>query len=100
MDKYKKQLKDSFIDKLNEKREEGCREYSQRITKEVKEKFNLVKQALNNEIESERNKIKALEKDKKDSAEERENKMSMLKELEQQLDEILKEFEIIRASIE
>lgn len=84
-DKYKKELKEGFVDSLKEGREQGCKDYAKDITKDVKEHFNLVNEALDNEIQIEKSKVEALQKDKEDSASEREEKLTQLKKYEQDL---------------
>ncbi|MGO5069701.1 dynamin family protein [Roseburia faecis] len=84
-DKYKRKLKEGFIDSLKEGREEGCKNYAKGITSDVKEKFNLVKEALDNEIKIEKSKIQTLKKDKEDSVSERTEKLVQLREYEQEL---------------
>lgn len=84
-DKYKKKLKDGFIDSLKEGREQGCKDYAKDITKDVKEHFNLVNEALDNEIQIEKSKVEALQKDKEDSVSERKHKLTQLKKYEQDL---------------
>lgn len=84
-DKYKKKLKDGFVDSLKEGREQGCKDYAKDITKDVKEHFNLVNEALDNEIQIEKSKVEALQKDKEYSASEREYKLTQLKKYEQDL---------------
>lgn len=61
-DKYKKQLKDSFIYSLEVGQEEGCKNYAKGIASDVREKFNLVNEALDNEIKIEKSKIETLKK--------------------------------------
>lgn len=99
-DKYKKKLKESFIDSLKDGREQGCKKYAQNITKDVKEKFNLVNEALDNEIQIEKSKVQALKKDKEDSASERDAKLSLLRTFEQKLSTISDGFTYIGQSIE
>ena len=84
-EKYKKKLKEGFIDSLKEGREQGCKDYAKNITKDVKEKFSLVNEALDNEIQMEKSQVDALKKDKEDSASEREAKLSQLRTFEQEL---------------
>lgn len=84
--KYKKQLKNSFIDKLKEGREEDCENYALNITKDVREKFDLVNEALDNEIKMEKSKVRALEDDRDKNTDERERKLSLLKQWEKDLD--------------
>lgn len=84
-DKYKNQLKNSFIESLQETRKDGNNQYAENITKDVKQKFELVVEALENEIQIERSKVEALEKDRENSVAEREQKLSQMKELEKEL---------------
>lgn len=84
--KYKKQLKNSFIEMLKERREEDCKNYAWDITIDVKEKFNLVNEALDNEIKMEKSKVRALEDDRDKNVDERERKLSLLKQWEKDLD--------------
>lgn len=84
-DKYKKQLKNSFIEKLKDRREADCKEYATSILRDVEKKFSLVNEALDNEIQLEKSKVNALRKDKEESTEKREKKLSQLKVFEQEL---------------
>lgn len=84
-DKYKKQLKDSFIYSLEVGQEEGCKNYAKGIASDVREKFNLVNEALDNEIKIEKSKIETLKKNKNDSVRERDKKLTLLREYEQKL---------------
>lgn len=86
--KYKKQLKNSFIEKLKESREEDCKNYALNITKDVREKFSLVNEALDNEIKMEKSKVRALEDDRDKNTDEKERKLSSLKQWEKDLDSI------------
>lgn len=99
-DKYKKQLKNSFIDSLKDGREDGCKQYANNITDDVIEKFDLVKEALDNEIQIEKSKVDALKKDKANSADEREKKLSILRSFEAQLNTISQELTDVGNSIE
>lgn len=99
-DKYKKKLKEGFIDSLKEGREQGCKDYAKDITKDVKGHFNLVNEALDNEIQIEKSKVEALQKDKEDSASEREQKLIQLKKCEQELLTISNDLTDIGHSIE
>ncbi len=98
-DKYKKQLKNGFIDKLKECREEDCKNYAFNIAQDVKEKFNLIKEALDREIRMEKSKIMALEDEREKNAVERERKLSALKQWETDLDSIERALEKIGDSI-
>lgn len=84
-DKYKKKLKEGFIDSLKDGREEGCKDYAKGIACDVREKFSLVNEALDTEIQIEKSKVEALKKDKEDSANERTEKLARLREFEQKL---------------
>ena len=99
-DKYKKQLKNSFIESLKDGREDGCKQYANNITDDVIEKFDLVKEALDNEIQIEKSKVDALKKDKANSADEREKKLSILRSFEAQLNTISQELTDVGNSIE
>lgn len=88
MDTYKKQLKNSFIDKLKKSRGEDCKNYALNITQDVREKFDLVNEALDNEIKMEKSKVRAMEDDRDKSADERERKLSSLRQWEKDLDSI------------
>lgn len=99
-EKYKRQLKNSFIETLKNGREDGCRVYGENISKDVKGKFTLVVQALDNEVQMERDKINALKQDKKNSEEERKKKLAQLRDFEQQLDGIKEDLDAVGASIE
>lgn len=87
-DKYKKQLKDSFISKMKETREESCSNYAAGIASDVKEKYQDVVTALDNEIGIEKSKIASLEEDQKKSEADRTQKLGVLKEVENTLGEI------------
>jgi GTPase SAR1 family protein len=84
-EKYKKLLKGSFVESLKKSRENDCKQYSISVSNDVKEKFALVIQALNEEIKVERAQIKSLEKDKQKSEADREQKRAKLKQLEEGL---------------
>lgn len=84
-DKYKKKLEDSFIYSLKVGQEEGCKNYAKGIASDVREKFNLVNEALDNEIKIEKSKIEILKKNKDDSVSERDKKLTLLREYEQKL---------------
>lgn len=83
--KYKKKLKEGFIDKLKEKSEEDSKNYAENIVKDVKANFHLVTEALDNEIQIEKSKVEALKNDKEDCASKREQKLAQLKDYEQEL---------------
>lgn len=87
-DKYKKQLGNSFIGKLKETREESCNNYASNISSDVRTKFDLVVQALDNEISIEKSKIESLLQDKDKSAEDRRNKLEMLRIIEESLSKV------------
>ena len=87
-DKYKKQLKNSFIERLKSCKEDDCEKYATSITADVQEKFHLVTKALDNEIAIEYGKIESLVKDKENSEKERKQKLERLKMLESELDKI------------
>ena len=87
-DKYKKKLTETFIDKLKETKEDDSRKYAVNITKTVQEKFDLVKEALDNEIQIEKSKVNALVNDRDKNTDEREKKLSLLRQYEQNLDSI------------
>ncbi len=99
-DKYKNQLKKSFIESLKDGREEGCRQYADNIANDVIEKFNQVTEALDNEIKIEKSKVEALIKDKKDSAADRELKLDTLRSIENQLDTVIQTLTDVGKSIE
>lgn len=99
-DKYKKKLKEEFISSLNDGREEACEEYAKGVVSKVREKFDLVKEALDNEIQIEKSKVEALKKDKEDSASERNKKLTQLRELEHELISIEEKVVLIGDSIE
>lgn len=98
-EKYKKQLKDSFIDYLKSNREGDCKKYAEGVSSTVKEKFSLVSEALDNEIQIERSKINALMMDKENSEQNRKYKLSKLKELERNLTRIGESLEKMEKSI-
>lgn len=87
-DKYKNQLKKGFIDKLKETRDESCENYSTNIVEDVRKKFDLVIQALDNEINIEKSKVTALRDDKNHSSEERRKKLNDLDEIDRSLNGI------------
>ena len=98
-DKYKRQLKNSFIESLEDSREASCKDYAESVSEDVKKKFELVNKALENEIQIERSKVEALIKDKEKSAGERKLKLSRLKQLERELQEISRSLTAIGNSI-
>ncbi len=98
--KYKKQLKDSFSDKLMETREESCNTYASNIVNDVRKKFDLVVQALDNEITIEKSKVDALKKDREKSAEERKEKLKKLTEIDASMAFIEKELKEIERKID
>lgn len=59
--------------------------YAKGIASDVREKFNLVNEALDNEIKIEKSKIETLKKNKNDSVRERDKKLTLLREYEQKL---------------
>lgn len=83
--KYKKQLKNSFIESLETSREKDCEQYAETVTSEVNKKFSLVSKALDNEIQIEQSKVNALKKDKESSEQDRRQKLSKLKIIENNL---------------
>ena len=87
-DKYKKKLKEGFLDSLRNGREKECKDYAKDVASDVKKKFNLVNEALDTEIQIEKSKVDALRKDKEDSASKRAEKLALLKNLEQKLSSI------------
>ncbi len=99
-DKYKKQLKNSFIESLKDGREDGCKQYANNITDAVIKKFDLVKEALDHEIQIEKSKVDALKKDKANSTDERKKKLSILRSFEAQLNTISQELTDVGNSIE
>ena len=88
--KYKKQLKNSFVEKLKDSKEEDCKKYAERVAGDVREKFSLVSQALDNEIQIEHSKIETLKKNKENSEQERENKILKLNQCVDELTQISK----------
>lgn len=84
-EKYKKQLKNSFIKSLKDGREEGCKKYAENISKDVKQKFDFVSEALDNEIQIERSKIEALKRDKENSEEEKNKKITQMEKCVEEL---------------
>lgn len=84
-EKYKKKLKQGFIENLKEGREKGCQEYAENITKDVTDKFSLVNEALDNEIKIEKSKIENLQKNREDTEETRRDKLEQLRKIEKQL---------------
>lgn len=99
-EKYKKKLREEFIDSLKDGREQGCKDYAVNIASDVKKKFNLVEEALDKEIKIERSKIETLRKNKEDSDKERAEKIVLLTDLENQLSVIENELKDIAHSIE
>lgn len=87
-EKYKKQLKDSFISKMKETREDSCINYADGIATDVKEKYKDVITALDNEIAIEKSKIISLEEDKNKTDEDRSKKLEVLKDVGSVLSEI------------
>lgn len=87
-DKYKKQLKESFISKMKETREESCMNYADGIVADVKEKYRDVIKALDNEIKIEKDKITALEKDAHKTDADRLEKLETLKNVGSVLGEV------------
>lgn len=83
--KYKQKLKEGFVDSLKDEREDGCKGYAKGIACDVREKFNLVNEALDTEIQIEKSKVDALKKDIEDSKSEKDEKLMLLSELEQKL---------------
>lgn len=84
-EKYKKQLESSFIESLQKTREESCNNYASSIVEDVKEKFDLAIQALDNEIAIEKSKVKALESDMQNWEERRREKLTVLSKIEEEL---------------
>ncbi len=99
-DKYKKQIKDEFINSIKSNREESSSGYAAEVVKDVRDKFGLVVEALDNEIDMEKGKIKALEDDAKKGEEERSRKIASLKVISQEIAEIRGAFSTIREEIE
>ena len=87
-DKYKKQLKDNFISKMKETREESCVNYATGIVSDVKGKYQDVITALDNEIAIEKSKITSLEEDKYKSDVDRTKKLGILKNVGESLGDI------------
>lgn len=98
--KYKKKLKESFIESLKNGREDGCKEYAKNIACDVREKFNLVNEALDAEIQIEKSKVESLRKNKKDTVEERAEKLAALADYEEQLNSISSELNALGQAIE
>lgn len=98
-DKYKKKLKSEFIDSLQDGREQGCEDYAKGVVKDVSDKFALVTKALDNEIKIEKSKVDALKKDKEDCANNRAEKLSLLKEYESELYSIRCKLKQVSSSI-
>lgn len=99
-DKYKAQIKDGFINSIRSNREESSAKYAAEVAKDVKEKFGLVVEALDNEIDMEKSKIKALEEDAEKGEEERSRKLAELKVISQEIAEIREGFDKVREEIE
>lgn len=85
-EKYKKKIKDGFIQCMKDSREDNCEKYATSMVKDVREKFKLISEALDNEIKMEKSKVKVLEDDRDKNADERERKLSSLKQWEKDLD--------------
>lgn len=87
-EKYKKKIKDGFMQCMKDSREDNCEKYAVSMVKDVRDKFNLICEALDNEIKMEKSKVRALEDDRDKNADERERKLSSLKQWERDLDSI------------
>lgn len=98
-DKYKKVLKNNFVESLKNSREDDCKQYAASVSKDVNEKFKLVIQALDNEIQIERSKVEALEKDKKNSEADRTQKLAKLRQYEGELTQISDRLSELEAAI-
>lgn len=98
--KYKKQLTNNFIYKLNETRDESCNTYASNIVDDIKSKFALIEQALDNEINIEKSKIESLINDKKLNEKDKKNKLNKLMVIEDKISEIEKELESLSYQIQ
>lgn len=87
-DKFKDKVKQEFVEKLKEHKEEDSDNYAKKLVEGIKEKFDFVQKALDNEIEIEKSKIEALKKDKEKSEKECKNEMKLLSEFEKNLEEV------------
>lgn len=99
-EKYKKKVKDGFINSIQNSRKSSADDYAEEVTKDVTEKFNLIVQALDNEIEIEMSKISALEEDAKKGEELRNQKINCLKEISDRIERIERLLGVIQADIE
>ncbi|MCD8158818.1 MAG: hypothetical protein LUD77_07980 [Clostridiales bacterium] len=63
--KYKDALKNEFIKKMKNEKDEICKKYASQVRENVSEKFDLISQALEKEIKVEESKINAARADQK-----------------------------------
>jgi GTPase SAR1 family protein len=99
-DKYKKQIKEDFISSIKEGKEKSSNDYATNVVKDINEKFDLVVQALNNEIKIEMSKIDSLEEDAKKGEEVRNQKVNELKVISSKIDDIKKSLNEIQIEIQ
>ena len=98
-DKYKNQVKDGFIKSIKNNREDSSKKYADEVVKDINEKFDLVSQALDNEISMEQSKIDSLKKDAEDGKEKRDKKIGELKVISDRISAIKDKLSAIEKEI-
>ena len=80
-EKYKEQLKKTFIEKIEEDKLKSSKEFAEKISKDIASKLAVIEEVMDNEIKAEKSKVEALLKDKADSEEARNQKKNKLKQI-------------------